>query len=89
MAGHFEGEGSGGQLTQKSLQKGRTQTNQKKVQELHFETAEKLEMVVVVTMMMMATAMTVVVATEVMAMPLLTEDRSKVEADCEKEYSLK
>ena len=40
-------------------------------------------------MMMMATAMTVVVATEVMAMPLLTEDRSKVEADCEEEYSLK
>ena len=88
VVGHFEGEGSGRQLTQKSLKTVRMQTNQKKVQELHFEiTADKLEMVVV-AMMMMAIAMTVVVATEVMAMPL-TEDRSKVEADCEGEYSLK
>ena len=73
------------------------QTNQKKVQELHFETtAEKLEMVVVAMMMMaiamMAIAMTIVVAmtvaTEVIVMPL-TEDQSKVEVDCEGEYSLK
>ena len=74
------------------------QTNQKKVQELHFETtAEKLEMVVVAMMMMMAIAMMAIamtivvamtVATEVMAMHL-TEDRSKVEANCEGEYSLK
>ena len=68
------------------------QTNQKKVQELHFETTvEKLEMVVV-AMMMMVIAMTflvaMTVATEVMAIPL-TKDRSKVEADCEGEYSLK